>query len=367
MVNLYSTIVQQLFDEVPSEKKKLLKHIGFVIIRPDAIAKGYEGDIINDFSKKGLYVIGFKYQFIDERQIEEVYRYSQHILLGLQVRPVWWMTRAMYKLSPAIIVLLAGEFIENFDDCAKYIKSIKGPANPAETTESHLRHKYRSMNVVLCTIHSSDNMEQALRESRIFFNREEFLTALEYVPECLEGYKPKPHVYLEKYIESWYGKTKRTDSFFEILVKLKVRVLANLIEWNQFGIDVNRLRSLYDEMFKLIENNNSYVRECESMYKLLNQELEILGNIDIAKLEESILLGGSYRDINSKDKISLIKVLHMLADYRNYDKIPFSNFKNCLDRNLVFLDEWETLVLDTSFVFHNMQLKSYYENNKLLS
>lgn len=353
--------LEQLYREIPNSKQHLLKHITFTIIRPDALARGYERDLLREFSELGFYTIGFKYQFVDERQMEEVYRYTQHKILEKQKRPLWWMTREMYRISPALLVLLVGHYPKEFEDCAQYFDSLKGPSNPALTKPEHIRYRYRAMNVVLCIIHSSDNAEQSLRELRIFFSRDEFLAMLEHVPDALDGRLSMSYLYLEQSVDRWYGKTRRPGSFFEVLTIVKIRTLAHLLEWKQFGLPVKLLRELYDQMLEVVDQHLPYVEEAEAIQKLLERELLLLNSCDVNKMVEPATHPIKCLEyMAQRDLPLLLQALRWMADYKNFETIPFLTFKEILRRNLVMIDKWESLVIETSFVFHLEQLRGYY-------
>lgn len=351
--------VEQLMEEIPESKRHLLKQISFVIIRPDALARGYERQLLEDFANNGLFVVGFKYVFVDERQMEELYRYTQHKMLENQMRPLWWMTREMYRTSPALLLLLAGPFPDEFADCSLFVESLKGPSNPTLTKPEHLRYRYRSMNVVLCTIHSSDDTEQSVRESRIFFSQREFMSALEHVPVTLEGRKPGPHHYLEKAVDRWYGRTRRPGSFFEILGIMKIRILAHLLGCP--GLNVEVLRELYDDVLEIALQRLPYVEESEKIHQLLDRELEILRIIEKnMKIQANLEMESTLSEMEMNDRFLLLEALRMLADYKSFENVSFIQFREIIRRNLVVMDDWESLVLETSMIFHMIQLRGYY-------
>jgi nucleoside diphosphate kinase len=352
---LYPSI-EELLNEIPDSRKHVLKHMAFAIIRPDALERGIEKNILDDLAGHGLQVVAFKYQFVDERQMEEVYRYTQHRMLENQMRPLWWMTREMYKISPALLVLLAGGFSNEFEDAALYLESLKGSSNPVLTKSGHLRYKYRSMNVILCTIHSSDDCMQSLRESRIFFHANEFLTAMDHAEIALKGDKTEPHAFLERAVEQWYGRSKRQGAFFEILTTLKIRVLANLIHWGKHGFPVQPLRELYEEMLIITKESLPYVQEAELMHPLLDKEKALL---DSYFVQYDTFVPQSLNIVDNDLRL-LFHALSAMANYEGFSKVNFLDFREWLRRNLVVMDGWEALVLETSFVFHMIQLQGYY-------
>ncbi|HEY2493751.1 MAG TPA: nucleoside-diphosphate kinase [Paenibacillus sp.] len=355
---MYPTI-DYLLEELSEAERANLKHMAFAIIRPDAIERGFEKEILNDLENSGLFVIGFKYQFVDERQMEEVYRYTQHHMLENQMRPLWWMTREMYRVSPAILLLLAGKYPDEYEDSARYLESIKGSSNPALTQPHHLRYKYQSMNVVLCTIHSSDDHLHSLRESRIFFNREEIARSLQHIPELLNGRIPAPHSFLDQAVNRWHSKAKRTGAFFHILSILQLRILANLLDSDLFGLPLDELNELCQRMYQITLQQLPYVEEAEQIHPILDRELDLLlsaSNYHSRKLD---MLDSQFRR-NCNDRELLIESLKTMVDYRNYEQADFIKFREQLRRNLVVMDDWEALVIETSFVFHMIQLNGYY-------
>ncbi|OAB44750.1 nucleoside-diphosphate kinase [Paenibacillus glacialis] len=336
-----------------------MKHVAFAIIRPDAIERGFEKDILDDLASSGLFVIGFKYQFVNERQMEEVYRYTQHRMLDNQMRPLWWMTREMYRISPALLLLLGGKLPDEFEDLALYLESLKGSSNPAMTQPHHLRYKYQSMNVVLCTIHSSDDHLQSLRESRIFFKREELSQSLQHIPDVLSGKKPAPHVFIDQTVNRWHSKTKRTGAFFHIMTILQMRILSNLLDCEWLELPFEELNDICQRMYQITSQKLPYVKESEQIHPLLDQELDLLLSIVNQDNFKTNFSDSNFRRY-ANDRDLLVEVLKTLANYREYERVDFMEFREHLRRNLVVMDDWEALVMETSFVFHMMQLNGYY-------
>ena len=350
--------VEELTTEIPEEHKELLDHTAFVIVRPDALAMGHEINLINEFAEHGLYVVGFKYQYVDERQMEELYRYTQHQMLENQMRPLWWMTREMYRISPTLLLLLGGHFNRGlFASCSEFVESLKGPSNPALTEPNHIRYRYRSLNVVLCTIHSSDDPKQMLRESRIFFSAEEFLACMEHVKTSLRGKIPSPHSFLTKAALRWYEKPRRTGTFFDILVKVKMRILGTLLD-SPFGLDCDELQNLYSVMKDITSQNLSYVEESELIHPLLDQELRVLDRAN--GITENSFRSSIKSMALTIDQARLLVILKQFANYRHFEDVLFSDVREVIRRNLVVMDDWEALVLESSFIFHNIQLSGYH-------
>lgn len=350
---------EDILKEIPIEKHKILESLGFIIIRPDSIIKGIEKNIIRDLEDKGLYVVGFKYKFLDKREIEEIYRYTQFDLIKNNVRPVWWLTYSMYQTSPALVLLVSGNYPHDYKDCAEYINDLKGSANPAETKKHHLRNKYNSQNVLLCTMHSSDYTKDVIRESRVVFSTQELLNGIDNSEEAIQNKKPKIHHYLEGYLDT-LNNDIRTEDFFKVMINLKKRIYLSICLRGDDFFSNKDLLTEYNNIIITLDTKDNYLDKVYTFHNFVKFESILIKR---EELDQKIL--NKYRSETSVVKcqlLNLLKVYNQLCDFRNYDCINFNDFKFVLDSNNIVIDEWEQLLLETSLIFHNIQINSFVEN-----
>jgi nucleoside-diphosphate kinase len=132
-----------------------------VLIKPDAFAKHYSGDIIKRYEEEGFRIVAMKLMKMDERLAS--IHYAEHIGRPYYNDLVGFMTSA-----PLIALVLEGE------NAIARIRELHGKTNPAEAAEGTIRKLFAtsgSRNAV----HASDSPENAQREIHIFFNETEIL------------------------------------------------------------------------------------------------------------------------------------------------------------------------------------------------
>ena len=137
-----------------------------VLIKPDAFAKHYSGDIIKRYEEEGFRIVAMKLMKMDERSIH----YAEHIGQYYYEDLVGFMTSA-----PIIALVLEGE------DVIARVRKLNGKTNPKEAEEGTIRKLYASSGS-RNAVHASDSLESAQREIHIFFNETEIYDG-EYHPK----------------------------------------------------------------------------------------------------------------------------------------------------------------------------------------
>lgn len=130
-----------------------------VLIKPDAFAKHYSGDIIKRYEQEGFRIVALKQLKMDERLAS--IHYAEHIGRPYYDDLVGFMTSA-----PILAMVLEGE------NAIARVREINGKTNPKEAAEGTIRKLFAtsgSRNAV----HASDSPESAAREIHIFFNETE--------------------------------------------------------------------------------------------------------------------------------------------------------------------------------------------------
>ena len=130
-----------------------------VLIKPDAFAKHYSGDIIKRYENEGFRIIAMKLMQMTERLASK--HYAEHI-----GRPYYDDLVSFMTSAPLIALVLEGE------NAISRVREINGKTNPKDAAEGTIRKLYAesgSRNAV----HASDSSESAAREIPIFFNETE--------------------------------------------------------------------------------------------------------------------------------------------------------------------------------------------------
>ena len=130
-----------------------------VLVKPDAFAKHFSGDIIKRYESEGLRILGMKLMQMTEKIAAK--HYAEHIGRHYYEDLVSFMTS-----GPLVAMVLEGE------DAISRVRAINGKTNPAEAAEGTIRKLYAE-NGSRNAVHASDSPESAAREIHIFFNETE--------------------------------------------------------------------------------------------------------------------------------------------------------------------------------------------------
>lgn len=126
-----------------------------VLLKPDAVERKLVGEIISIYERKGLYISSLK---IMKTSIEIAKNhYYEHKDKSYFERLISYITR-----GDVCALIIEGE------DAIKVVRKINGATNPLEADVGTIRGKYaisKTENIV----HSSDSVESAEREIKIWF------------------------------------------------------------------------------------------------------------------------------------------------------------------------------------------------------
>ena len=132
-----------------------------IILKPDAVQRGFCGQIISRFEQKGLQVVGLKMMRISNQLAET--HYESHKGKGFYAGLVKFMTS-----SPVIVMALAGK------DAITIARNMMGATFGSKAAPGTIRGDFGVSNS-FNLIHGSDSPEAAARELSLFFKPEELL------------------------------------------------------------------------------------------------------------------------------------------------------------------------------------------------
>jgi nucleoside-diphosphate kinase len=131
----------------------------FTMIKPDAVANGHIGAIINDITAAGFKIIALKYTKLTAETAGKFY--EVHKERGFYNDLVSFMSS-----GPIVAAILEKEnAIEDF-------RKLIGATNPAEAAEGTIRNKY-AVSIDANAVHGSDSDENAAIEGDFFFSADE--------------------------------------------------------------------------------------------------------------------------------------------------------------------------------------------------
>ena len=128
----------------------------FIICKPDAVERGYVGQILDRFERKGLSLVAGELRSLDESVLSQ--HYAEHVEKPFYPDLVAFMSR-----SPAFLAVLEGP-----DDTYAIVRTMMGPTNPADAPPGTIRGDFGT-EMTENLVHGSDSNESAEREIGIFF------------------------------------------------------------------------------------------------------------------------------------------------------------------------------------------------------
>ncbi len=131
------------------------------MIKPDAVAAGNAGNILQHFEDNGLRIVACKKTRLSLAQAQAFY--AVHAARPFYNDLVTFMTE-----GPIFAQVLEGE------NAVAHHRSIMGATNPAQADEGTIRKLYAS-NIERNACHGSDSVENAAGEIAFFFSGAELL------------------------------------------------------------------------------------------------------------------------------------------------------------------------------------------------
>jgi len=131
------------------------------IIKPDAVAKNYIGEIFSRFEANDLTIVAAKMAHLTKEQAEEFYTIHKE-------RPFYTMLVEFMISGPVMITVLEGE-----DAIARY-RTLMGATMPEFAAPGSIRYDLaREGKANENAVHGSDAPDTAAEEIRFFFKPEE--------------------------------------------------------------------------------------------------------------------------------------------------------------------------------------------------
>ena len=130
-----------------------------VLIKPDAVERNLSGAIISRFESQELKIVALKMLQMDKALAER--HYDVH-----KDKPFFAGLVKYITSGPIVAVAFEGE------SAVERIRKIMGATDPAKAEEGTIRKDF-GLDVERNSTHGSDSVENAEKEIRLFFSREE--------------------------------------------------------------------------------------------------------------------------------------------------------------------------------------------------
>lgn len=131
----------------------------FVMIKPDTVQRGFIGEIINRFEKKGIKIVAMKLIAVDRKQAEK--HYAIH-----KGKPFFEPTVKYITSSPVVAMVLEGVNV------IEMVRGMTGTTDPQKAAMGTIRGDYGQF-IGRNIIHASDGKETASFEINLWFTPEE--------------------------------------------------------------------------------------------------------------------------------------------------------------------------------------------------
>jgi nucleoside-diphosphate kinase len=128
----------------------------FTMIKPDAVANGYTGKIIDDIITAGFKIKAMKYIHLTKAQAEGFYAvHAERSFFGELVD---------FMCSGPIVAAILEK-----DNAVEDFRKLIGATNPANAEEGTIRKKY-AKSIEANAVHGSDSDENAAIEGNYYFS-----------------------------------------------------------------------------------------------------------------------------------------------------------------------------------------------------
>ena len=134
----------------------------FVMLKPSCVEKGFIGEVISRFERKGLRVIQLKVVKMNREKAEELYK----VHYG---KPFYEDLINVIAGKTVVAMILEGR------KAITVVRRLIGATDPAEAQPGTIRGDL-AINLTDNLIHASDSPESYQREYKIFFKDEELQT-----------------------------------------------------------------------------------------------------------------------------------------------------------------------------------------------
>jgi nucleoside-diphosphate kinase len=131
----------------------------FAMIKPDAVQRGFIGEIISRFEKKGIKIVAMKLVAVDRKLAEK--HYGVH-----RGKPFFEPTVKYITSSPVVAMVLEGVNV------IEMVRGMTGATDPQKAAMGTIRGDYGQF-IGRNIIHASDGKETAQFEIKLWFPPEE--------------------------------------------------------------------------------------------------------------------------------------------------------------------------------------------------
>lgn len=130
-----------------------------VLIKPDAMQRGLAGEILTRLERRGLRIAGLKLLHVDRALAER--HYGEHV-----GKPFYEGLVSYITACPIIAAVFEGT------NAVESVRNSVGKTNPRDAAPGTIRGDF-GLEIGRNLIHASDSLDNAARETAIFFDESE--------------------------------------------------------------------------------------------------------------------------------------------------------------------------------------------------
>jgi nucleoside-diphosphate kinase len=133
----------------------------FSFLKPETIMRGFAGDIISRFERKGLVLVAAKLIRMSIGQAQQLYEVHKS-------KPFFQDLVSHVTSGPVFVMIWEGPA------AVAMVRNLVGATNPADAMPGSIRGDF-ALTVTPNAIHAADSIENAKRELAIFFSPDEIV------------------------------------------------------------------------------------------------------------------------------------------------------------------------------------------------
>jgi len=133
-----------------------------VLVKPDAVQKGYIGEVIKRFEGQGFRVCGMKMVHMTKEEAEGFYQVHRS-------RPFFGNLTSFMSSAPTVAMVLEGE------GAIERVRTLMGATDPKQAEEGTIRRDL-AVDIGRNVVHGSDSPESAAFEIPYFFSNLELFS-----------------------------------------------------------------------------------------------------------------------------------------------------------------------------------------------
>lgn len=136
-----------------------------ILVKPDGVARGLTGEVINRFERYGIRIAGLKMLQVDNKRAERLY--SVH-----KGKPFFNDLIKHITSSPVVATVLDVNL--KSEEAIRLVRKIVGATNPLDAEMGSIRGDFGTY-ITANIVHASDSEESANYEIPIFFDENELV------------------------------------------------------------------------------------------------------------------------------------------------------------------------------------------------